>query len=438
MLCYVLRYNTSGFIASADRPFEDGGAPAIQGKSRRAARRRGVNVKIAYFVPDLTDSAARRRVRMFVRGGAEVAVAGFRRSPSSVAGLDGATALDLGRTRDGRLLRRAASAVGAALDRQRLAQFVGGADVIVARNLETLLPAARARALSPSKPPLVYECLDIHRLLLSRRGDGRLLRAVEDRLWREVDLGLTSSPAFVRNYFAPRGFPAPIRVIENKVLALAPGERPSPPPRPAAGPPWRIGWFGILRCRRSLDLLSRVTRAAGGAIEVVLRGKPSMASLVDLERRVAGEPFIQFAGPYRNPEDLPAIYGDVHFAWAVDYFEAGGNSEWLLPNRIYESCAYGAPPIALASVETGRWLTARGVGLSFAEPLEDRLAETLGRLDAATYAELAGRVARLRATDVVCGDDECRALVDALRVGVRREGAGAVAPIGQPNAEPAP
>ena len=195
-------------------------------------------VKIAYFVPDLTDSAARRRVRMFVRGGAEVTVAGFRRSPSPIVELDGAPALDLGRTRDGRLLRRAASAVGAALDRERLTGFVRGADVIVARNLETLLPAARARALSPSKPPLVYECLDIHRLLLSTGGDGRLLRAVEDRLWREVDLGLTSSPAFIRNYFAARGFPAPMRVIENKVLALAPGERPRASPAP---PPGRHG-----------------------------------------------------------------------------------------------------------------------------------------------------------------------------------------------------
>lgn len=395
-------------------------------------------VKIAYFVPDLTDSAARRRVRMFVRGGAEVTVAGFRRSASPVVELDGAPALDLGRTRDGRLLRRAASAVRVALDRERLAEFVRGADVIVARNLETLLPAARARALSPSRPPLVYECLDIHRLLLSRRGDGRLLRSVEDRLWREVDLGLTSSPAFIRNYFAARGFPASMQVVENKVLALAAGERPHTRRRPAAGPPWRIGWFGIIRCRRSFNLLSRVTRAAGGAIEVVLRGKPSRASFADLERRVAGEPFMRFAGPYRNPEDLPAIYGDVHFAWAVDYFEAGGNSEWLLPNRIYESCAYGAPPIALAAVETGRWLTARGVGLTLGEPLESRLAETLDRLAAPAYAELAARVARLPIADVVCGDDECRALVNALRVAARRKRADAAAPIGQPNAEPAP
>ena len=399
-----------------------------------------MNVKIAYFVPDLTDPAVRRRVRMFERGGAAVTVAGFRRSPSSVAELDGVPALDFGQTRDGRLLRRGASAVRVALDRRRLMRFARGADVIVARNLEMLLAAAHARALSPTKPPLIYECLDIHRMLLSPRRGGRLLRAVENRLWRGIDLGLTSSPAFVRNYFAPRDFPAPIRVIENKVLTLAPGERPSPRSRPAAGPPWRIGWFGILRCRRSFDLLSRLTRAAGGAIEVVLRGKPSMASFADLERRVAAEPFMHFAGPYRNPEDLAAIYRDVHFAWAVDYFEAGGNSEWLLPNRIYESCAYGAPPIALANVETGRWLTARGVGLALVEPLGDRLAETLGRLDAPAYAELAARVAQLPTADVVCGDDECRALVDALQVAIRRrrERVDAVAPIGEPNAESAP
>ena len=111
-----------------------------------------------------------------------------------------------------------------------------------------------------------------------------------------------------------------------------------------------------------------------------------------------------------------------------------------MPNRIYESCAYGAPPIALAGVETGRWLAARGVGLTLAEPVADRLGETLGRLDAPAYAELAARVARLPAADVVCGDDECRALVNALHIVARRkrERADAAAPIGQPSAEPAP
>ena len=42
--------------------------------------------------------------------------------------------------------------------------------------------------------------------------------------------------------------------------------------------------------------------------------------------------------------------GDVHFTWAIDFYEAGANSDWLLPNRLYEGGAHGAVPIALAGV----------------------------------------------------------------------------------------
>jgi succinoglycan biosynthesis protein ExoL len=69
----------------------------------------------------------------------------------------------------------------------------------------------------------VYECLDIHRMLMSHHFDGTLLRFFESRFWRVVDLLLTSSPAFIRHYFMPRGFTAPIKVIENKLLVLEDG-----------------------------------------------------------------------------------------------------------------------------------------------------------------------------------------------------------------------
>ena len=47
-----------------------------------------------------------------------------------------------------------------------------------------------------------------------------MLRSLKTRLWRGVSLLLTSSPAFVDNYFIPRGFQSPVRLIENKILML--------------------------------------------------------------------------------------------------------------------------------------------------------------------------------------------------------------------------
>jgi len=48
----------------------------------------------------------------------------------------------------------------------------------------------------------------------------------------------------VRNYFVPRGFPSPIRLVENKVLMIGERETGGPFCKAAAG---RIGWFGMIR-----------------------------------------------------------------------------------------------------------------------------------------------------------------------------------------------
>ena len=160
---------------------------------------------------------------------------------------------------------------------------------------------------------------------------------------------------------------------------------------PADGEAWKIGWFGALRCRKSLALLAAFTRRMDGRFEVVLRGRPAYSEFDDFDRLVAAEPHIRFAGPYRNPEDLAAIYGEVHFCWAIDFFEEGLNSRWLLPNRLYEGCRFGAVPIAMRSTETGRFLADRHLGLLLDDPSADALAALLGGLDRRRNTPRSGR-----------------------------------------------
>jgi succinoglycan biosynthesis protein ExoL len=373
-----------------------------------------MTVMIAYFVHDLSDPAVHRRVRMLSAGGAAVTPIGFRRCAAPVAAVEGRRAIDLGRTSDGMLASRALSLAGALTRLDRLGGAVRGSDAIVARNLEMLYLAARARKLHAPDAALVYECLDIHRMLLSKRLKSSLLRLFESGLWHDVDLLLTSSPAFIRNYFEPRQFPSPIRLVENKVLVISGEHDRDPGPRPPPGPPWRIGWFGMIRCRESLRILSALARQADGSVEIVIRGRPSAAVFPDFEAAIAKLPHVRFGGTYRNPDDLPAIYGEVHLTWAIDYYEAGENSSWLLPNRIYEGSVHGAVPIALSGVETGRWLTKHGAGVVLDEPLEENLVAFLGSLDACSYTRLASQIEALPRADLVDDQADCRALVAAI------------------------
>jgi succinoglycan biosynthesis protein ExoL len=53
--------------------------------------------------------------------------------------------------------------------------------------------------------------------------------------------------------------------------------------------------------------------------------------------------------------------------------EAGFNSSWLLPNRLYEGGYFGVPSVAPAGTQTGQWITSHGAGFE----LKEDLAQTL-------------------------------------------------------------
>jgi succinoglycan biosynthesis protein ExoL len=358
-------------------------------------------------------------MRMLVHGGATVTPIGFRRSVDAPTAVEGTRAVDLGRTRDAMLARRALSVLETLVKLDGIAEHVRGCDVVLARNLEMLVLAVRARKLYAPKATVVYECLDIHRLQLSNGLSGKMLRFLESSLWGEIDLLLTSSPAFVDNYFSQQGFTAPVRLVENKVLTLGAEGTRMPSVRTPPGPPWRIGWFGMLRCRKSLEILSSIAQAAEGALEVVIRGRASDAVFPDLEIATAKLAHVRYGGPYNNPDDLSGIYGDVHFIWAIDYHDHGQNSAWLLPCRMYEGSFYGAVPIAFAGVETGRWLAKRGAGVLFGEPLESQLFESqltefFRGLDRDRFRALAHGVEALPRKDLAIDRSDCRELVEAL------------------------
>jgi hypothetical protein len=202
-------------------------------------------------------------------------------------------------------------------------------------------------------------------------------------------------------------------MVENKLLDLErrPGaKRAFEPRRP--GPPWRIGWFGMLRCRKSLNILTALAARRPDLVEVTIRGRPTPAVFDDFDQAVEGVPALDFGGPYA-PQELGALYRDCHFSWAVDYYEEGLNSLMLIPNRLYESGAHGCVPLALAEVETGRWLARHGLGVRFENPLREMEA-FFEDLDPGLYARLEASVARADPSLFRAGLDECERIRSAL------------------------
>ena len=371
----------------------------------------GSKGRIAYLVHDINDAAVARRVTMFETGGADVTVVGFRRDARIPTSVGRASVIDLGLTEDARLAKRAQSILGVAVRPSALFAACVGCNTIVARNLESLVLGARVRRQRPDVR-LVYECLDIHRMLLGTSLAAKAVQYVERRLLARIDMLLISSPAFSREHFAARLRPGVlVALVENKVLALG-GGRVTPPEAPR--PPWTIGWFGNLRCRRTFDLLRALAARLDGTVNILIAGRASPAEFVDFERQVEAAPHCTYLGSYA-PADLPALYARCHFAWAIDYFEEGLNSSWLLPNRLYEASSAHVVPIALRSVETGRWLAAHDAGLLLGDQDVDRqMTEQFTTLTPVSYAAMRSAVAAIPDSDLFTSPDDCRALTSAV------------------------
>jgi succinoglycan biosynthesis protein ExoL len=128
---------------------------------------------------------------------------------------------------------------------------------------------------------------------------------------------------------------------------------------------------------------------------------------------VAANPDLSFEGAY-TPEDLPRIYGAVHFSWLIDRYEAGANSEWLLPNRLYEGCRFGAVPIALEGTETARFLGRERLGPALRSATPEALGVALSRLGRDDVARLRGAVLARPATLWSVNAGECADLVRAM------------------------
>jgi succinoglycan biosynthesis protein ExoL len=350
--------------------------------------------RIAFFGHNASDAAVSRRVQAFRDDGVEVTGFMMRRGADAPRAWEN---IDLGETADGAYLQRIRSIFSGARIAANARDRLGAADVIVARNLDMLATAFLAKRYAGLKTPVIYECLDVHRILTRNDPIGFVFRRIEGMLLSRCRGLIVSSPGFLRNYFEVRHrgrYTA--TVIENRLAAgAAYGPRPDKQatPRPA-GEALRIGWVGVLRCARSLDLLVSLAKRLGPRVRIEIHGQPALTEVPDFHDKIAGVDNITFHGRYQAPADLAGIYAGMDIVWAGDFMEAGYNSVWLLPNRLYEGGYYAVPPIAPALTQTAAWIEEKDVGFS---PPED-LAATLPALVETLIADrsaIASRRARL-------------------------------------------
>jgi succinoglycan biosynthesis protein ExoL len=392
----------------------------------------GPRRRIAFFGHDSAESTIIKRISAFQSHGSEVIGFMFKRSrdqPQRAATWDN---VELGTTFDRSYLRRVPKLLGAVGKVLLRREYLRRCDIFYARNIDMLAVAVLSRRLSGSTAIVVYEVLDVQRPFVAQGLISGAFRTAERALLGASDMLVVSSPDFISRYFAPvQKYRGPWRLLENKLSAhQVPdgcGRRGSGMP---AGPPWVIAWLGALRCRRSLEILCCVADRLGSKVQITLRGTPSPdLPLNVIEAETAARGNIDYGGPYVAPRDLGDIYDKVHFTWCVDYLDAGGNSDWLLPNRVYEGGLFGALALARAGTATGRMVEREGLGWTFAEPLEQGVTDFLGSIGAHVW-ERAKRAADTAERSLFVDETDTQDLLEHLDW-IRSAGPGTQGAVGR-------
>jgi succinoglycan biosynthesis protein ExoL len=320
------------------------------------------NKIVAFVIPALGDARSRTRIEALKREGAQARIFGFKRDIYNGAPYQDPVIL-LGKLPHGRYFVRLGTYLKALLllikhGRQARSVYVLGLDLA--------LLAWMALLGRRSSIKLVLEIQDIRSVLLKKGIKGALARQVEKFIVPRVDTLVVTSAAYVDDYYVSR-VGIDIRssyIIENKVDDTPVMRRQRDIARAAVNPDGSlcIGYFGMLRCRRTLDIILGAADAAQGKIRFYLRGV--LHETEDYANKIRNHPFIEYGGEYRSPDELGFMYGKVDLVWAC-YPDAGrgtGNWLWARTNRFYEACYFGKPVIAATGTEDGKAVDAYNIG----------------------------------------------------------------------------
>jgi succinoglycan biosynthesis protein ExoL len=375
------------------------------------------NKNIAFFSQDISDVSTIKRVHQFLLRGFTVAVLGFRRDRYNVDFKPPWPHVLLGYTHDGRYMQRVRTMLAAIPKVWAERPFLACASVLYARNLDQLILALVIALLINRTATVVYEVLDVQPILARRGFVPWLLRSIERVCLRHVRYLVLSSPGFYRHYYAPvQGYKGAWVLLENKlpepVRSVSRADYQS---RSREDRVWTIGYFGLIRGQATIDLIARLAQRLGNRVQFRFRGAFTTVDEARFRGALAALPNISFGGPFANPEDLPALYGSVDFAWGIDLENTDNNSRWLLPCRLYEAGYFAVPCLAVRGFELGNRIEHQGIGWAFDAPFEDELVRFFETLTPAEYEEKQRALRALPDNAFVAGvdlDALCRVLCD--------------------------
>ncbi len=307
------------------------------------------------------DAYSHKRMRNLVSEGVTPLVLGFDRDhyPADDSCLD---YISFGQIEHGSYGRRIMKYLKAMW---RVIQVTRNQDVIYCFGFDMLMIAIISKLFTFSRVKLVYEVADIRPIQLKKGLVSQLIRLIERLMLKLVTLVVVTSPAYIESYYKKvlNANKCEYIVVENKLDATQEPQKNNKIINKKNRDYLVVGFFGVLRCERSWEILKLVALKSDGRVKVLLRGVP--LSPKDIEEQSQSIENLSYAGPYKSPIDLPSLYDSVDLVWAcAPYDETDlGDCDWKRTNRFYESCYFGKPLICQRGTEDSKVVQEKDLGL---------------------------------------------------------------------------
>ncbi|MCX6924468.1 MAG: hypothetical protein NT154_14820 [Verrucomicrobia bacterium] len=330
-------------------------------------------MNVVVFTYDYQDARFHKRLRMFRDFGFSVSWLAYSRNrnvPVPPWVLSDFPHEVLGITFSRRYGHRFLSILKTICRLSRKNAILRNADLVYCISPENLVTAGILRQLKRGSFRVVYELADVMPAMAGNGIVGKCGRLAERWALANVPLVTVASPAYLTNYLqAVQDYRGKSFLLENKILS-SDIVRPGLQVQQGAGDGLlRVGLFGHIKCRRSLELIGGLARDLPEICKFTLRGTIDSTVSGIFHRVMDGSPNVEFGGPYQYPVDLPEIYGGVDLAWGFDFCDTSHNSRWCLANRTYEAGFCGVPLLIQAGTANGELVERLGIGWSFEEPL---------------------------------------------------------------------
>ena len=316
-----------------------------------------------------------KRIKMLIDAGFVVEAVGFSRN--SHIGRNPDCKVDvIGKISDGNYFRRIVVLLASL---NKLQRRVCKSQIIYVSGFDMLFLIFMVKKLYKLSFSLIYEIGDIRDIQTKSSILGRFTRWLDRLLIRQVDLVVATSIGYIKGYYNDwLGENPKYHIIENKLEFKFEDQKNIYPV--VKKTKITIGYFGVLRCIRSIEILCMLAKSQPDNFRVIVAGVFQDESY---KRLITDVPNIKYYGTYESPNDLQKLYSDVDIVWACYPFPADEdqNWKWARTNRFYESCYYSTPMIFLKGSGDEKSILKYEIGMPIQDQNDDKVLDQFSLLN---------------------------------------------------------